>query len=270
MKQICIAICICLVFFSCSSKKRIVTKKKKHIPKTEKIVVVETNNEDETTNEKIDIENTETLVINSTEDYIKLFSPIAKEEMIKYNIPASITLAQGILESASGKGRLAVEANNHFGIKCHDWTGDKIYHDDDASQECFRKYTQPKLSFEDHSIFLTTRKRYSSLFELDKDDYKAWAKGLRAAGYATDRRYPEKLIGLIERYELYKFDNEVLGASTKPKVVQLEIINHEVVKGDTLYSLSKKYNTTVEELKNLNQLTSNDLKIGQILVIKSN
>lgn len=115
------------------------------------------------------------------------------EEMRKYKIPASITLAQGILESGSGKGRLAVEANNHFGIKCHGWTGKKIYHDDDASQECFRKYDYAKSSFEDHSTFLTTRGRYSKLFDYKVDDYKSWAKGLRAAGYATDRKYPQKI-----------------------------------------------------------------------------
>ena len=112
--------------------------------------------------------------------------------MRKYGVPASITLAQGILESGSGQGRLSVEANNHFGIKCHKvGTGAKIYHDDDAAQECFRKYKNAKYSFRDHSLFLAERKRYSGLFDLEKDDYQGWAKGLRAAGYATDRKYPQ-------------------------------------------------------------------------------
>ena len=188
--------------------------------------------------------------------------------MRKSKIPASITLAQGILESGSGRGRLAVEANNHFGIKCHGWTGAKIYHDDDRSQECFRKYRHASSSYEDHSEFLTGRKRYADLFKLKQDDYKGWAKGLKAAGYATDRKYPQKLISLIERYELYKYDEEVLGKN------DLEIVRvnsgttvHIVNKGDTLYSLSKRYNTTVDAIKNLNRLNSNDLAIGQELKI---
>ena len=195
------------------------------------------------------------------------------DEMKNYGVPASITLAQGILESGSGKGRLSVEANNHFGIKCHGWTGDKIYHDDDASQECFRKYKDAKYSFRDHSLFLKDRKRYYKLFQLDPDDYEGWAKELRQAGYATDRKYPEKLISLIERYELFKYDKMVLGATYNPKPKPTNINNatvdtHIVVKGDTLYSLSKKYNTTVELLKEMNKLTNNELKIGQSLIVK--
>ncbi|WP_313791302.1 glucosaminidase domain-containing protein [Lacinutrix neustonica] len=183
--------------------------------------------------------------------------------MRNYGVPASITLAQGILESASGKGRLSMEANNHFGIKCHTgWTGAKIYHDDDASQECFRKYKNSKYSFRDHSLFLKERKRYSELFKLQKDDYKAWARGLRAAGYATDRKYPEKLISLIERYQLYRFDDEVLG-----KTLDFND-RHIIMAGDTLYSLSKKYNISIQTLKELNGLESNDLYVGQILFVK--
>ena len=153
--------------------------------------------------------------IINTEDYVKFYSTIAMDEMMQFGIPASITLAQGILESGSGKGRLAVEANNHFGIKCHDWNGKKIYHDDDKEQECFRKYDNPEYSFRDHSLFLTNRSRYSFLFDLKKDEYKKWAKGLKKAGYATDPRYAQKLIDLIERYELYKFDNIVLKKKNK-------------------------------------------------------
>lgn len=215
---------------------------------------------------------------NATEEYIGTYSEIAMTEMRKYKIPASITLAQGILESGSGRGRLSVEGNNHFGIKCHGWKGKKIYHDDDRSQECFRKYHHAQSSFEDHSTFLTSRGRYSKLFELDEDDYKGWAKGLRAAGYATDRRYPDKLISLIERYRLYEYDEQVLGTGRSRRVVSNEkknnsstdaVVKHEVVQGDTLYSLSRRYKTTVEELKRLNRLKSNNIDIGQVLIIKS-
>jgi flagellum-specific peptidoglycan hydrolase FlgJ len=130
----------------------------------------------------------------STAVYIATYAEIAKRRNAQISkIPASITLAQGILESASGKGRLAVKANNHFGIKCHGWTGAKIYHDDDRSQECFRKYKEAVSSYEDHSRFLTERRRYQDLFKLKPDDYKGWAKGLKKAGYATDRKYPDKL-----------------------------------------------------------------------------
>ncbi|MDB4304238.1 glucosaminidase domain-containing protein, partial [Desulfosarcina sp.] len=182
-----------------------------------------------------------------------------------YDIPASITLAQGILESGSGKGRLAREANNHFGIKCHEWTGARIYHDDDKSQECFRKYKEAKYSFRDHSLFLLERRRYSGLFELRKDDYKRWAKGLRAAGYATDKKYPDKLISLIERYELYKFD--VVDSAQISNQEPDEKLEHVVVKGDTLYSISKRFDLTVEELQELNNLKNSELKIGQVLTL---
>ena len=129
---------------------------------------------------------------------MKVYSEIAMDEMIQFGIPASITLSQGILESGIGKGRLAVEANNHFGIKCHDWNGKKIYHDDDEEQECFRKYDNPEYSYRDHSLFLSNRGRYSFLFDLKRDDYKQWAKGLKKAGYATDPKYPQKLIDLSD------------------------------------------------------------------------
>ncbi len=195
-------------------------------------------------------------------------------EMRRYKIPASITLAQGILESGSGQGRLAVEGNNHFGIKCHTWDGDKIYHDDDKNQECFRKYRRAEESFEDHSTFLSGRSRYASLFNHDQDDYESWAKGLRAAGYATDKKYPEKLISLIERFELYKFDEEVLGNSKKERKKNTEpsprSLTHQVVKGDTMYSLSKRYNLSVQELQKINGMRNTDLKLGQTLIIKSN
>jgi flagellum-specific peptidoglycan hydrolase FlgJ len=154
--------------------------------------------------------------------YIENYSQIAMDEMIEYGIPASITLAQGILESGAGKADLTRRSNNHFGIKCHrEWKGERVYHDDDELQECFRKYKDPRNSFRDHSLFLTERSRYRSLFSLRIDDYKGWAKGLRKAGYATDPKYPNKLIGIIERYELFKYDNAVLkltGKDTKKKM----------------------------------------------------
>lgn len=144
----------------------------------------------------------------SYEKYISKYSKIAVSEMQRSGVPASITLAQGLVESAAGKSTLAVKANNHFGIKCHnDWKGKKIYRDDDKDQECFRVYANAEASFRDHSDFLRFRDRYKGLFELDPTDYKAWAKGLKAAGYATDARYAEKLIKVIEDYELYRFDS---------------------------------------------------------------
>ncbi|MBU2553684.1 MAG: glucosaminidase domain-containing protein [Bacteroidetes bacterium] len=145
----------------------------------------------------------------STEEYIKTYKDIAIEKMKNYRIPASITLAQGILESGSGNSRLAQKANNHFGIKCHKgWTGKTFYMDDDEKNECFRKYKKAEDSYRDHSLFLTQRGRYSFLFDLKITDYKAWAKGLKKAGYATNPKYPEILISIIERYNLMKYDNQ--------------------------------------------------------------
>ena len=204
--------------------------------------------------------------------YIEDFKGIAKSNMKDYGIPASITLAQGILESGSGTGVLSVRANNHFGIKCHkEWEGPSVRHDDDSAQECFRKYEHASESYRDHSMFLTTRSRYASLFELPKDDYKAWARGLKAAGYATDPKYPDKLISLIERYQLYQYDEEVLkngtvskSNSSKTKDTYSEK-TYTVVQGDTLYSISKKTNIPIEELKSKNNLKDNSLAIGQTL-----
>ena len=182
---------------------------------------------------------------NSTEDYVKFFAPIA--------------MAQGILESGGGKGRLAVEANNHFGIKCHEWNGKKIYHDDDEKQECFRKYDTPEFSYRDHSIFLATRDRYSFLFKLDINNYEKWAKGLKKAGYATDPKYPKKLIDLIERYDLDKYDNLVLKRKNK---------TYRVKKGETLYSIAKKFDMTTENLKSLNGIEENEIAVGDRIRVK--
>lgn len=144
---------------------------------------------------------------NKTLAYIRQYKDLAIKEMKRTGIPASITLAQGVLESGSGKSRLATKGNNHFGIKCHNWTGRKIYEDDDRRNECFRKYSSAKASFIDHSNFLTNKKRYASLFKIPKHKYKAWAKGLKKAGYATAWDYDKRLISLIERYELHVYDS---------------------------------------------------------------
>ncbi|MFI5172618.1 MAG: glucosaminidase domain-containing protein [Chitinophagales bacterium] len=149
-------------------------------------------------------------------DYIEQYKEIAVNEMIEFRIPASITLAQGILESGAGQSELAKKSNNHFGIKCHsDWTGDKVYYDDDAKDECFRKYDDVADSYRDHSEFLSKKGRYASLFELDPDDYKGWAKGLKEAGYATNPKYADMLINLIEEYELNKLDKMSLAEVKK-------------------------------------------------------
>lgn len=259
-----------LFALSCGPKKGIVTKRKNS--STKKTVVVK---EREEVTVKPVVKNSAPPSI--VDVYIELYAEIAKNKMRSHKIPASITLAQGVLESGVGRGRLAVKANNHFGIKCHGWKGAKIYHDDDRSQECFRKYDRAEMSYEDHSEFLTGRSRYADLFKLKPDDYKGWANGLRAAGYATDRKYPQKLISLIERYQLYKYDEEVLnGTNNKSSRSSTTIIEgkkkpyankHIVSQGDTLYSLSRLYKTTVEAIKTKNNLKSNDLSIGQQLII---
>ena len=150
---------------------------------------------------------------NTREQYIDEFSDLAMREMARVGIPASITLAQGCLESNNGNSRLAVKGNNHFGIKCHDWTGKKIYHDDDRRGECFRSYASAYESYMDHSAFLTTKNRYAPLFELSPHDYRGWAKGLKRAGYATANNYATLLIRIIEDNELYKYDLRVLNGS---------------------------------------------------------
>jgi flagellum-specific peptidoglycan hydrolase FlgJ len=232
------------------------------------------------------IESTSRTVVYSdvVNNYVAQFKDIAKSNMRQYGIPASIILAQGILESGAGAGTLSKTANNHFGIKCHTgWTGESVRHDDDSDQECFRKYNDPAESYRDHAEFLTGRSRYASLFKLEKGDYEAWAKGLKAAGYATDPKYPDKLISYIERYNLHQYDAEVLGkdfmpitknqpiASTpksKPKPTNSGEGYYEVSKGDTLYSISKRFGTTVDELRRLNNMSDNAISIGQSLKIK--
>jgi flagellum-specific peptidoglycan hydrolase FlgJ len=207
--------------------------------------------------------------------YIENYKSVAKDNMVRTGIPASITLGQAILESGAGTGPLSVQANNHFGIKCHkEWTGLSIKYTDDEENECFRKYNQPSESFKDHSYFLTSRPRYAELFEFQKDDYKSWAYGLKAAGYATDSKYPDKLIGLIEKYQLGRFDAEVLGKEYVPFDVNKSITytgdvqKYTVIKGDSLYSISKKFNISIDQLKKKNNLTDNTISLGQSIIVK--
>ncbi len=204
--------------------------------------------------------------------YINSYKEVAQANMKKYGIPASIILGQALLESGSGTGNLCVQANNHFGIKCNkDWSGATVRYDDDTVDECFRKYNNPFDSFQDHALFLSGKTRYAPLFELNKTDYKAWAEGLKKAGYATDTLYPNKLITLIEKYQLYKYDTEVGGVFTTNDITSIssDSDRHIVAKGDTLYSISKKYNISIEDLKKQNNIFDNAISIGQsILILK--
>lgn len=300
-KKILLLLTIITLIGCNATKPVIVTKKAPLKPKPEilrtikKPAVSSTNTTRPTVAKPVKKEqsNRETEVIVSTSktvvtndvivSYISKFKEIAMGNMKNYGIPASIILAQGILESGAGRGDLAISANNHFGIKCHvGWTGESVKHDDDSDQECFRKYDNPSESFKDHALFLTGRSRYAKLFEFSKGDYKAWAKGLRAAGYATDPKYPDKLISYIERYHLHQYDNQVLDvnyvSNEKQMVEELtiesrntinqDLFSYVVQKGDTLYSISKKFDLKVDDLKQKNNLSDNTLSIGQRLMVK--
>jgi LysM repeat protein len=166
----------------------------------------------------------------TADDYIRMYNEAAVSNMVKHKVPASITLAQGLFESGFGNSPLATNANNHFGIKCHDWTGETYHHDDDAPQECFRKYPSVEDSYADHAKFLKTRSRYAKCFLLDVCDYKGWAKELKAAGYATLPTYPEKIIGLIERFKLYEYDKAALALiGTNPSEQSLPQVQPEAI-----------------------------------------
>lgn len=258
-----------VLLISCGSS-RVITSKEGQKKYGEKPVVSNTPKTENNQPKNADDSNSPNVGVNpkttnKVVNYISQYHAIAQYEMKQSGIPASITLAQGILESGAGEGDLTQRANNHFGIKCHGWQGEKVYHDDDKKQECFRKYNHPRESFKDHSSFLTSRSRYASLFKLHKTDYKSWAKGLRNAGYATDPKYPAKLISLIERYELNKYDKGIVThvEEVNEDVVDVNDLSYVVKKGDTLYSISKKYNTTVEALKRINNLGSTALSVGQ-------
>ena len=210
------------------------------------------------------------------ENYIKKYRELAVEEMKKYHIPASITLAQGLLESGAGQSTLARKSNNHFGIKCgSDWRGKTVSHDDDARGECFRAYKHPKESYEDHSKFLAGRSRYASLFKLKITDYKGWARGLKKAGYATNPRYADQLIGIIELYELHKYDekNYLKWIKKNPHPHQTYIANdllYIVVRtGDSWKSISKEFDISQKKLRKYNDLYKGyALQVGDILYLE--
>ena len=276
IKRVGYAMLVVLLLTSCGAKKRRSTQRNgsPEISRSETRPTVSTNSEEGNPDfypMPEDKGRFERFPITDTEDYIQTFAEIAQYEMRAFGIPASITLAQGILESGSGRGELTLKTNNHFGIKCHTgWEGEFDFHDDDAKGECFRKYNHPMYSFRDHSIFLSTRSRYAFLFNYRRDDYKKWAHGLRQAGYATDKKYPQKLIALIERYDLHQYDEQVVdsGLSTVREPKTYEVMTHTVEKGETLYAISRKYEISVDELKRLNNLSDNIISIGQVLNIR--
>ncbi len=239
----------------------------------------------------------------SRSEYIDTYKEIAIVEMNAYHIPASITLAQGILESGNGNSRLAKNANNHFGIKCHKgWTGESIKMDDDEKNECFRKYKNAETSFKDHSQFLTTRSRYAFLFDFKINDYKSWAKGLKKAGYATNPKYPTLLIKIIEENNLHEYDKfygkKYTGATKKEKYntsnsfntplaqtqfkeVPNTINNRKVFlnngikftyakKGDTFYKIAEEFNIYTFQVFRYNDMKKKDTpKEGQIIYLQS-
>ena len=206
--------------------------------------------------------------------YITKYSALAVKQMRQYKIPASITLAQGILESNNGNSKLAVKANNHFGIKCHGWEGKKIFEDDDKKNECFRKYKSPLESFKDHSLFLNKYSRYAFLFDYKITDYKSWARGLKKAGYATNKKYPELLIKIIEDNKLNIYDD---------KDVEIEFISEirniymhpnrikyvKVENQDTYMTIAKDLNLKLWQLQKYNDSKeTNILAEGTIVFIQ--
>lgn len=204
------------------------------------------------------------------QEYVNAWKETAIEQMNLYKIPASITLAQGILESGNGNSDLAKQANNHFGIKCADWKGETFFKNDDQKNECFRKYTDAKQSYEDHSLFLSSKSRYISLFSYEITDYKAWAQGLKNAGYATNPSYPQLLIDIIERLNLNQFDNNLLVVQNPKKNIEQKVVknltakmhlveNHKnnikfitAKKGDTYYRISKEFEIGLWQLYKYN------------------
>lgn len=274
MKRTALSLSLIIFLSACATKKKIYQKENKKI---EKIA---------------DRKSDGNYISYNTASYIARFKNIAVTEMNKFGIPASITLAQALLESGNGNSDLAKYANNHFGIKCTtDWKGKGYYKDDDNKDDCFRVYNNPEESFKDHSEFLK-RKRYAFLFELDKDDYEGWAKGLKQAGYATNPKYPDLLINIIEKYDLHQYDrregevekikredrvlsdinNNIPKEKSKDRTADApSIINgnkYVVQQGDTLYNISKRFRLTVEELKTLNGMQDDTIKIGQEIIIK--
>ncbi len=207
-------------------------------------------------------------------EYIDMYKELAMSEMQRTGIPASITMAQGILESGDGNSRLATRANNHFGIKCHDWQGKSIKHDDDRKNECFRKYESPEESYKDHSDFLTGKQRYAFLFEYKTDDYKSWAKGLKKAGYATSPTYAKALVRVIEENQLYELDEQVLAGgpvktwnvvASESSMGKRKVYLNNRVKyilandGETFESISEELNMMSWQLPKYNELPKNHI-----------
>jgi len=284
MRNTLLLLLLCLFLGACSSKRHAVLKSPSHA--NGKGGHGTRNNGNSSSNNKTGNKGT-TLSGNA---YIDRYKSVAIDEMNRYGIPASIKLAQALLESGNGNSFLAQQANNHFGIKCGGtWNGKSVTRPDDNINDCFRVYNNAEQSFRDHSTFLL-RKRYEKLFSLKKNDYKGWARGLKDAGYATNPRYPELLIELIERYALYQYDSGERSFAAEEK--RIEKVEHliaekqveepvaateiksavvmtiyEVKAGDTLFAISKKYNVSVDQLKQLNGLSSDSLSLGQLIVI---
>jgi len=274
MRKIYILLLSCVIFTSCSAHKSTISRREAH-----------KNNVSIQKAHKKAIANYKSF---TSLEYIERFKAIAIQEMNMYGIPASITLAQGLFESGSGNSDLAKVANNHFGIKCgSQWQGQAYYKDDDNANDCFRVYNNPEDSFRDHSEFLK-KKNYARLFELNKDDYKGWAYGLKACGYATNPKYPQLLLNIIEKYNLDQYDrgegevqkikredrvlsqiNNNIGKPAEDSIAQTPPDDkiYTVKQGDTLYNISKRFGITVDELKALNRMGDSSLKIGQKLVV---
>ncbi len=220
------------------------------------------------------------------QEYIDQYKDLAIEEMLRYNIPASITLAQGIFESGAGRSELSVKGNNHFGIKCHGWTGRSVYHDDDTRNECFRAYDNVLQSYEDHSKFLRYNVRYNSLFTLQRTDYRGWAQGLKACGYATNPRYADKLIELIELYKLYELDKATSydkfmakrGGYDKPvsrgmslHPIKIYNKNYYIIAraGDTFKGIGEEIDISYRKIAKYNERDKHDvLHAGEIIYLK--
>lgn len=202
-------------------------------------------------------------------DYFDKWGEVAVQQMVQYRIPASITLAQGVLESGAGRSELARKANNHFGIKCNGWTGRKSYHDDDERGECFRAYDNAYQSYVDHSVFLTTSQRYRRLFDLKRTDYKGWAHGLKACGYATSPTYATRLIEIIETYKLHRYDTgKEFDKGGSSSVLQGELRhvyafnkNYYVRarRGDTFRRIADELDVSYRKLASYNERKKNDL-----------
>lgn len=292
-KSLNVTVCLlmtALTLSSCFTRRHtVITVNNRPAPYNEPAPV--TNSEAKKANKEIEKEHKADIVAYvpyTSLTYIERFKAIAIQEMNLYGIPASITLAQGLFESGSGNSDLARIANNHFGIKCtSDWKGKSYFKDDDQPNDCFRVYDKPEDSFRDHSEFLK-RKRYAALFELDKNDYVGWANGLKAAGYATNPNYPQLLINVIQKYNLDQYDrpegevakikredrvftdiNKNIAKAAKDSLVSTTPVDklYTVKTGDTLYNISKRFGLTVDELKTLNHMADNNIKLGQKLVV---